>query len=585
MQSTLRPPLAGRLTTLVCLTTLLSACGASNANQRNTGEMAALDLPDAQKVHELASAPAPELDLSELAGPEPAERWELVAPLPNYFGHQPRQQTESWERSFVEQVDALNDTHRSEASACVARQNAHYVRHTRRLPDRELRGFINARCGWVGENHVIEAFFFEGTVPLDQVAEMEAQKSETFFKKARNANRGPLDVGLFIGPVDGQVVVTRVAAPRNITLAPRPMSAGARGTLEGRVHDTDAYEFVHAAVTDGDLQARNCERDPAVRFPAFRFHCGGTAHDEQGRTFFEFALSRRDSPWADHGYLGLFASDLNNLSYTSTAARIPAADDATDEFDRLSRQLNDIRTSASMDPVQIARRQSGTLNRLFPHLLDATRRNDNAAAELYIGAIIAGWDIDEPILSGDLLMRHSAHADASKTMASLMISPMARLVLFDERLSHLALASVRGMNATSLAIGGYNRVPQLSGQEVVERALHTINSARQAAGNRPIFDSENYQQAATLLSQAIIDGKTTPQQASERVVKAMVNNLDSSVRYWTLTTDDLDAFPIPEDIVTARLLRATVIAAPYQHPDDAWSIYRVIIMYATNEIR
>src|SRR5690554_5125363 len=149
MFSALRPTLAGRAAALLCLLALLSACASTSAGKKASGEAAALDMPDAEKVRELAAAPAPDVDVSEMAGPQPAERWELVAPLPDTMGHVPRQITESWERGFASLVDGLKDTHRSEASACVARQKSHYVLANDRWPDSELDTFIPARCGWI----------------------------------------------------------------------------------------------------------------------------------------------------------------------------------------------------------------------------------------------------------------------------------------------------------------------------------------------------------------------------------------------------------------------------------------------------
>lgn len=584
MFSTLRPTSVGRTATLVCLATLLGAC-ASTTNQRASGQTAALDLPDAQKVRELASAPAPDVDISEIAGPIAVERWELVAPLPTTIGHAPLTSTKSWEQGFAELVNDTDNTVRSEASACVARQYGHYYAANDRWPDQELKTFIAARCGWIGGNFASTALRVTDNRSLDQIAEQFTDHIASFLESSRKAIDGPMDAAFNVERIGDATIATLVAGERTVTLKPRPITFDERGTIEGRV-ENPRYNLVQAYIGDGPLGARSCERDPAARFPNFRFHCGGDSQTEpQGRAYVEFSLNVRDQLFSELGGTTLLVSDPDELRYVSATASVPATSEGTSPTERLAAQINAFRERAKLTPVAFSQPQSKTLGDLLPHMLAAQSDDDESLFSLLTLAAIAGWDIDSPILSGDFTMRVTAHNDPIRTMATLLTSPSARHMLFDADLSHIAMASSQQQGATSLLLTGYKRVPGLTGEELVARALNTLNSAREAAGNRPVVDSGNYQQAATLLSGAVAQGKGTPAEATDRIVNAMARNLETEVLYWTLPTDNLEDFTIPEELITARALRATVFAAPYQHPEDPWSIYRVVIMYAKGDIR
>ncbi|RVU43108.1 hypothetical protein EA187_12905 [Lujinxingia sediminis] len=563
---------------------LAAACATPEPSSR-MGEAPSLDLPSREKIQEIVASPAPSLSLEELVGPQPAERWNLVAPLPDTLGHVPRQNLEVWEQAFAQKVDSLDNTARSEASHCVARQTAHYVVANNRWPDDELETYIGARCGWIGPGHRLSVKYLDGNTPLDQVESALHDAHFNFIEEHRDRYTGLVDFGMHVERIGQHVAVMMSAGRRTMTVTPRPITFDEQGTLEGRVLD-ERYDYVRAYITVGNLGSRRCERDQAVRYPDFRFHCGGDSPTEpRGRAYVEFALSLSDLPWRDLGTMALFLTDLDDPRYVSATVAVPDVRDASDALSRLTAQLNRIRTLSGMQPVVLSEAQSQTIGKVFPHLIEAQQDRDTAAAELYQGAVTAGWDIGEPILYGELSIRHHPTNNPAKAMALILTSPTARDMLFDPRLSHLALAAIQRDASTSLLIAGYNRVPDLSEDELVARALNTINTARDAAGNRPIFDSGNYQRAAVLLSGAIARGQVTPARATERVVDAMVRNLDSSVVWWTLTARDLDDFHVPDRLVNARLLRAAVIAAPYRHPADPWSIYRVIIIYAEDDIR
>ncbi|TXD41253.1 hypothetical protein FRC96_04495 [Lujinxingia vulgaris] len=567
------------------LALLLAAACATNKPSSTLGEAPSLDLPSREKIQEIVTAPAPSISLEELVGPQPAERWNLVAPLPDTLGHVPRQNLEVWEQAFAQKVDSLDNTARSEASHCVARQNAHYYVAQQRWPDNELDTYIGARCGWIGPDHFARLSYLNANTPLDQVEALAADKINTFIDESRNRYTGLVDFGMHVERIGQNVVIVMSAGRRTMTVTPRPITFDEQGTLEGRVLD-ERYDYVRAYITVGNLDARRCERDQSVRYPDFRFHCGDDSPTEpRGRAYVEFSLSLSDQPWSDIGTMALFVTDLDDPRYVSATVAVPDVRDASDAFSRIATQLNRIRTLSGMQPVERSEAQSRTISKVFPHLLQAIHDKDAAASELYQGAVTAGWDIGEPILYGDFTIRHYRAENPAKVMALILTSPTARDMLFDPNLSHIALAAVQNEGSTSLLIGGYNRVPDLSEDELVARALNTINSARDAVGNRPVYDSGDYQRAAVILSGAIARGQVTPARATDRVVNAMVNNLQTGVRYWTLTARDLDDFHVPDELVNARLLRAAVIAAPYRHPDDPWHLYRVIIMYAEDDIR
>src|SRR5690554_4460276 len=142
MKPTLRTRLTRRVTTLLALAALASACASSPATSlppgaRALGDIAYYELPTSQEVQELAAAPAPPIGGGLVVSPIITERWELVAPLPSVIGHLSRQTLEPWEQDFAQQVDGLEQTARSEASTCIARQTAHvFMTHARR-PDPE----------------------------------------------------------------------------------------------------------------------------------------------------------------------------------------------------------------------------------------------------------------------------------------------------------------------------------------------------------------------------------------------------------------------------------------------------------------
>src|SRR5690554_1129946 len=238
-----------------------------------------------------------------------------------------------------------------------------------------------------------------------------------------------------------------------------------------------------------------------------------------------------------------------------------------------------------MDPVTLSKPQSRTFQQLSRHLYDARNRGDAVKASLYMDATQAGWDIDVPIISGDFLAHAAVSHDLTSITTTLLTDPSSRKLLLDERVSHIALARMFIAQGTSVAISSFHRLLDLSGEEMVARALRTINAARAEAGRGPVTEAPRYQRAAELLSDAIARGTTTPRDATNRLLDAMVDGLNTSVRYRMISSHDLDAISVPEHIVNARHLRAAVIAAPYRHPADPWTRYRIVIMYAESDLR
>lgn len=573
-----------------------------------------MTFPSAEEVRQLADQPSPEIELEELVGALFVEQWSMVGPLPTQIGDVAYRSKNAWERDVEVETARLQGGRTSEAMNCVAQQSAHFYAEYESMPPIAVGRFMAARCGWVGTQPSVSVQYWQGHPPME---EAWRQVRGGFLQSITDHGGDiPLDVGLWGGRVDGMTYFVMAQGRRTLTVQQRSHLATDSVVLEGQVLDPQ-FDAISGLVTRGEYDVEYCESDEGVRFPEFRITCPLDQGDNMA--WFEFILDIQGQNWNHSGFAGLLWRGEADNTYRAAPWRRAWAEEAArshmevraeeveaieggdmeaqiDAYlaprplfgehnvegealeERMVALTNMARELAGRSPVTFEREQTQTNTALAPHFFRALRDDDWSRLDELASSILAGWDVDGPILSASLRSASIFNGDERELVDSLLELPAGRQIVMDPLVSRVAFGTLREQGIIWTVVSGYRRVPALSGAEMVAQALDTINEARDDAGNAPLEDSSRYMQASVLLSDSIVAGDRKPGEAAERVMMAMSRNLNTRVISWTILTDDLERFHLPDHIVVTPDLPAAVVVAPWQGEDEPWSMYRVIII-------
>ncbi len=585
----------------IAFTAVFFATACSGITIRSAS-MVLTDFPSQEEVQGMAAGPAPMVNLEEIVEFLHIEQWSLHEPLPTRIGDIRHSPQNNWEEDVANVAAGAEHAQASEAMQCTARQSAHFYTEHHELPPGPVLRFIAARCGWVGDAPHVE---IRHTNQTSHGALWQQLRGDVLSWLEDQADVGPTDMGLWIGDIDEYTLISTVVAHRPVAITSRSMQTDGDFIIEGQVLDSRRFDGVSALVTEGDFDFAYCRSDEAVRFPNFRITCPVGPRDRLAT--FELILHLAGQDWFQPGTIGQVWSGAPDHAYRAPRwrrawAHHVAGEDHSDEElepeplltgvavtgdaleERIVSLTNIVREIADREPLTLSTPQSRTNAALAPHLLEALREDDLRARDRISRAILAGWDISDQVLSGRLQTGTVADGDGRDAVDLILERPSGRQVLMGELTAHVAFGTVQEGDHSWMVISGYRRVPDLSAEEMVATATDTINAAREAAGVGPLVDAEQYQQAATLLSRGILQGSHDPVSASDRIMRAMARNLQTSVRSWTILTDDLERIQLPDEVVTTPGLRAAVLAAPWQDEKEPWSLFRVIIIFPEGDM-
>ena len=564
--------------------------------------MRMMDFPSEADVQQMAARQAPAVDLSHVADSLFVEEWEMEGSLPHTVGHDVIHPQTPWETDVLAAVADLPDSTSTVGMRCLAEQYVRFYDAHEAYPSLPIARFLAARCGWVGDVPSVTFIRFEGSRSLEDAwSSTRGQFLDNLRPQRRH--RQPLDAAVWAGAVGGQNYISLARGQRDVTLERRSLVDGDGFELRGRVL-SDRHDGVDALVTRGLYDMERCQADEGVRFPEFSFTCPADRADHM--IWFEFALKIRGQQFYNTNYAGQVWTDAPDNTYRAAPWRRAWAEhlatQAVDEDlrprplfgdrplqgdgleERIVELTNIVREMAGRSPVRLNHAQSRMNSSLAPFLYNAFQEEDWPRIYDYTMAMMAGWEIEERLLSARLQARTVLDGDGRDAVDSFLELPSGREVLTRPEIHQVAFGTIQDRGFTWVSMTGYLQLPEQSADAMVTQAIATINAARADAGVGPLRDAENYQEASVLLSRGIQRGSHDPGEATSRVMRAMANNLRTSVRAYTILTDDLERIHMPDPVVLTPRLRAAILAAPYQGPNDPWALYQVIVIYPEGDM-
>src|SRR5271157_2115698 len=565
---------AGLALTLACQA--LSPHRAGSSGGKGGGN----PFPSQAQLDQLGPAPA----ASELARVEVDEvdSWTLQGPFPDRVEDAPRKAGSPWEEVLDQAVARRAGLVLvTDAMQCAARELGHFLLVRGKLPPTTLLAFMVARCGApAGETTHL---YLEGAVPstVDDAHLVEQWRPQLDQLLSRALAGGPATAGLWFGRDGDRAVVTVVASPRHILVAPfSPVETGDRLVFGGEV--VGSPDAVTAWANRGALGFTECDRDPTVALPRFAFSCALDPGDPFA--LIDVAARERGRILAE-GVLRVLARRPGEDAQQWRRNRYAAARPASTPGDftlGVSEVLGGVRKKANLPPLVLSKTQSEQVAELVPHVLAAPLGlGSSAVSDLAALGVLAGWRVGGSVK--DAKMTSAALAgpiDAGLWVDTALEEPTGRAALLDPEARVLAVGAVASEKPPVLV--AIAATYQLFGEEdlTAEAARYAkrvaeARAAREKSTPQPLVSVQGVAEHAV---QTLATSKHEPQLALNDALAKAGSLVGRPVHGWYVQGRRVEDLPIPDELSNWDSLEMAVAVGSYQPPDEPWGRLVVFII-------
>lgn len=586
--------------------------------------------PSQKEMAKLAAAP---VDAEAVERPEVTvvDTWELAGPLPDTIGFSPYVPENPTEKTFYSSLSSEEGRVTSTAMHCAAREAGRFVLEHGSLPYASLDNFIFARCGVTTAGNSLR---WRPMTNADAAGrERGASEAASWFDGYAGKLEKDVDVGFWSGSKGDETIFIVALGQRQVELEPTPMRPDAQGKLviQGRVLDED-YDHIGAAINQGDFGYQSCTVDPRVSLPRFRVVCQAQQSDELA--YFGLMIRRETSVMAESALLQLTwpAAEPSKL-YRSPATRRalskaqarqaqaatagqgagqPASADSDGQTDqqevgaqadvqpdvqpaplvegsvadagatyseRFVALLNAVRAKAGLDPVEVAPRQAAAIQSVSEQLVAAQHNGDEAYSNTAVMGIIAGWEIQGPIVDGDISISWVGSQDPAQMLEAMLERPGPRETLMAPEITKVALGVVANESSTCSIVASYDFLPDVHPNKRAKQVLDSLSEKRDMFGSRPAKEDPKLRAKARKLSRKLAAGQIGILDAHDELGEAATRRWNKSVYSYTMVSPTLEGIDWPRELLASKNLPVSVIVAPYQHEGYPWTLYAIIVVY------
>lgn len=549
--------------TIAALAALLTACGAPAAAVREepaarqtprSVDEALAQFPTRERMNAVVSALPP--SAPHEIGPV-VERWEIdAASLAGAPG------------PFEPVAEALASPGRLTVRAplrCAARELARFVALHGELPNTFLGDYLVGRCGSASlrASIAVRAFEVRGYDEARLAREVSADVTDGWRAIGAEHSGG---VGVASFAHEGRVVVALVIDPQRsmrIDLAGPVSPIDGRVQLEGEVEGP--VEELLALTSRGVADVAVCETQ--LLGTRLRVACPFEAGDE---TAFIEVITREPGRLVPRtgARVVAVASPQAGLVYEE---RAPEGITATDPLDAIAEAVNAHRARLGRPPLTLERAQSSA-NHASVETFFAT--SDPDVQELAVLYAMAGWDVQGSIVGGNALAFELPGGLAPGRWASYILRhPFERFALLDPDVSRIAVGVSATPTATLAMVSTYQLFGAADPEAERQRVLATIQRARATAGRPPVGLLPPVP-ALARWGARVTGGAASPAQAMQQAMAE--GPVPGASATMVLGLHDLDAWPVPRELLDARVL--DVVVAHYRAEGAAWGQYAVLLI-------
>ncbi|AKV04281.1 hypothetical protein AKJ09_10944 [Labilithrix luteola] len=455
---------------------------------------------------------------------------------------------------------------------CVARELARFQAEHGALPNERLKRFMVGACGVTDPG--VGALTQLVTLPSDgsddqALAEWQRVASVPPELKS-NA------VGVWMARNNTRVSIVVAFAPSGHNMEVSPVDASGAFTVQGTVPPGTEYAI---GLVNQQQGVANCEADATTPAPLFAFHCKMHPADQtawvavatraEGRLLMRsrgLGLARRDA-----------SAPLSFVASTRTPRPVTSPQDLQSA---VLDGINQARVAAKLNRVSLASTQTATNERLAPHFFVAYQKNDVQTTELVGLGLLAGWDVDGTIKRGNLFTAMlTGTTDANDWLDYALEAPMGRLTMLAADARQIAIGvpapgSVGGLGAIVTSYDMFTSNDHRGDAAVV---FSQIQNARAKRGLPPPTRIEGIP-ALTAYAQLVNEGKRDAEEALDGAMVAVRDHAQRSVRGWVVSSNQLEAVPLPPELLAPGPLEIAVEVTHHKDEGAAWGSYVVFLV-------
>ncbi|QDG52873.1 hypothetical protein FIV42_19635 [Persicimonas caeni] len=589
------------------------------------------------------SAKSVELDAVEQPEVAQVETWELTGPLPDQIGYRAHTPADAVEEAFYNAIGSDTKTLQgSESMHCAAREVGHFVLEHDKLPYESLQQFIFARCGVMTTAHGVQYRTRPGATQADGIAQAEGAV-ESVRKHADQVQhtvdagfwRGQKGDQVIFVTTTGRKIV-------ELQPTPMEAAPGGKVVLQGRVL-LPKMSYAYGLINQGDFGYERCKTDPSVPMPAFRIECAANTADElayfqlaakakssvMARSLLvqlvwpggelskvyrspatrralvkaqreqRAAASRAEAQ--QEGGKPAAGSELEGgeqdgseqdgseqeggeqAEQAQAVEPVPlvassggASGDFPDYFVTL---LNKVREEANMNPVDHAAKQSASIQSVTKQYIAANREDDEATANKLIMGVMAGWDVDGPVVDAGISSSWIMSRDPVQLLESMLETPGGRQTLMDPMASQVALGIHDHETSMSSIVASYAFVPDEHPNRRTKRVLDALEEQREAFGSRAPKEDSRLRSVSRKLAEKIEKGDVGVVEARDLLMDRVSQRYRKPVYGSAFVTHSLDEIDFPKQLLTPKNLPVSIIVAPFTKKGFPWTMYAVVIVF------
>jgi hypothetical protein len=273
--------------------------------------------------------------------------------------------------------------------------------------------------------------------------------------------------------------------------------------------------------------------------------------------------------------------DGSAIAYAARHVGPPAPVVGAGDFSRaLVDRLNGVRAAAHIQPVAVATKQAAENARLAGTLIDASMGGDDATAERAAIGLMAGWDVQGLIRDGRFFMAAlGGTSDATAWLDYALERPIGRSALLDpsSRLVAVGPAIPPGGGALGAAVTTYALFDSPDHVAEASRFFDRIAAARAARGLGPAARVQGIPELDVALGH-VFRGDASPTEALDKTLQIVVDRTQHSARALAFETNDLDAAPLPAELLAPGPMHLMIGVTHHRAEGAAWGQYVVFLV-------
>lgn len=542
------------------------ACGGVAPDAQNAGDRARTHagspFPSRDSLRTLAATPVAAAPVQSVAS---APAWNVVVDTSDAASLA--------EGRFAELV-ANSDARLTYAKnlRCVAREIARFQAEHGALPNERLRRFINAACN-VTDLGV-------GALTLTVNATSDVSDAQILAEWQLTSGLPPQvkgnGVGVWMARSNTRAAIVIAFAKSENKMVVSPVDASGEFTVQGVAPSNS--EYVLGLVNQHDGVA-TCEAETGTPPPLFSFRCAMASGDQ---TAWVEILTRAEGRLLMRSTgLGLARRDASAPVAFVASTRPPRPATSAAELQKAVLEgINQVRAVAKLSPVVLASTQTTTNERLAPHFFAASMKNDLPTSDLVGLGLLAGWDVDGTIKRGNLYASMlSGTTDANEWLDYALEAPMGRFTMLGPEARQVAIgvptpSQIGGLGAIVTSYDMFTSNDHRGDAAVV---FGLIQKARENRRLPPPTRMPSVP-AMAAVAQLVNEGKRHAEDALDDALIAVRDHSRKAVRGWLLTANQLEALPLPPELLRDGPLDIAIEVTHHKPEGAAWGSYVVFVV-------